>query len=541
MRWLLPLAAVLLLAVLSFAIWQALPGGGGHTNPVAAVTDTGRGAPPPVPPEPSRQDSSREAAKPGGAAANTQTNAGTSTPADQANAAAPAKPGTPRPTVVRPEAASKERREIARYVPPSGSPFPVLVSRPSSAEPWRRLDARENKVFSNDTLVSLPGYHSDLRLLDNNVGVTLWGSTYELVPVYTESAATLHAPPQGFDADLTLDRGAVLFTNRKDGKAEVRIRFRDEVWDVTLDEPGTEVGATLYGRYVSPYGSGEPPNVNAALLILKGRASVRVSPYTEYDNLQPAASPLVIFWDNFGRGASAPFPASSAPRMQALFEVFNKPQLADIAPDARRRIEDTYTALDELSKRLSGSTRAETALVEMLQSGDVARTLNNQLNGRLAVRFLGALDAVPDLINVLGDEQKPPALRDEAIYTLRSWISRDEGQEARLFDPKTRSGVLTDGGRYRPAEAGIILELLHQPMPTREQAESPAFWAYLIDQLRHEKLAIRELAYWHLSRLVPAGRKLGYNPADSGERLKAGYEAWKKLIPDGKLPPSLQR
>jgi hypothetical protein len=48
---------------------------------------------------------------------------------------------------------------------------------------------------------------------------------------------------------------------------------------------------------------------------------------------------------------------------------------------------------------------------------------------------------------------------------------------------------------------------------------------------------VRELAWWHLYRLAPAGRSIRYDPAGpDAERDKAQAE-WKKLIPSGQLPP----
>ena len=92
-------------------------------------------------------------------------------------------------------------------------------------------------------------------------------------------------------------------------------------------------------------------------------------------------------------------------------------------------------------------------------------------------------------------------------------------------------------GKYRESEAAIIMELLHSP--SREQVQTPAFWAYLIDKLRHDKLAIRELAFFHLRHLLgePGGKRSRYNTSDPPDGLQRGYEAWKKLIPEGKLPP----
>jgi hypothetical protein len=65
----------------------------------------------------------------------------------------------------------------------------------------------------------------------------------------------------------------------------------------------------------------------------------------------------------------------------------------------------------------------------------------------------------------------------------------------------------------------------------------PETYSLLIDNLRHDRLAIRELAFWHLRRLVPAGQSIRYDPAGSSEQRERAFEQWKKLVPDGKLPP----
>jgi hypothetical protein len=440
------------------------------------------------------------------------------------------------PTIVRPEPPSKDRRDVGRYVRLMASPS-VLVSRTSPSEPWQRLKL-DSKVASRDQFVSLPGYSSELRL-DSGVTVTLRGSTFEFGSPFLESAVVLHAPAQGFDADLTLDRGAVLLTNRKEKEpASVRVRFQGEVWDVRLEEPGAEVGLTLHGTHIQPYAAGEGPYVDMHAFVLKRRASVRVSPFVEHENLQAGAVPTVLFWDNQGPGVKGPLPARDQVS-QALLAAFNEPDRADLPPEAQQQVKDTLTALDEINKRLLGSPdRVETALVEMLRPEELLGGRSGELKGRLTVRCLGALDMIADLIDLLGGEQQSPALRVEAIGVLRHLIGRDEGQEARLFDRKTRSGALTDK-RYTPTEAATIMVLLH-PFD-RQQLLQPETWAYLIERLKNEKLAIRELAYWHLWRLVPEGRtKIAYNPTGGPEQLEGAYKQWKKLIPDGELPPKLR-
>jgi len=542
MRWLLPLAAVLLLAVLAVAIYEALPLGLNGT-PIARAPDNTAPAGPADDGDASKEDQKRaeEARQAEERKKEEERDREKARQAEEARLeeARLAEERKKKPPVVRPQPPSQDRREVGRYrLPvPAGTPN-ILVSRAaaSPAKPWQRLKS-EDRVFTTDALLSLPGYHSDLRL-ESGVELTLWGSTYEFnnLPIL-ESAVVLHAAPKDFDADLTLERGAIKLTNRKDtGEAAVRIRFQGEVWDVRLAEKDSEVGVTLFSRHVLPYGTGEGPQADLHLFVLKGRAAVRVTPFEEFDNIQKqeGALPYVLFWDNKGRGTQRPVPAQDR-ESWALLGVFSRPLRAGLPEDVQTQIEETYRALAAVSARLSGPGRIETGLVEMLQAGETPLAKGQLLNAILAVRCLGALDAIADVVNILGDEQMPPALRDEAINTLRHWCGRNDSMEARLFDPNTRTGILTEGTKYRASEAAIIMELLHSP--SKEQLLAPAFWAYLIDKLRYDKLAIRELAFYHLRHLVAQWRTIMYNTTDTPEGLQRGYEAWKKLIPEGKLPP----
>src|SRR5262249_27344578 len=205
----------------------------------------------------------------------------------------------------------------------------------------------------------------------------------------------------------------------------------------------------------------------------------------------------VLSWDNVGNGAQPPIPAQD-PAQRRFLGVFSKPR-GGVPEELQKLMEDTNIALDAVSKRLSGPARIETGLIEMIQPAEV--TPLNALNAMLAIRSLGALDAVGDLINILEDGDKPPQMRQEALFTLRHWTGRNDGQEAKLYDPKTGSGVLTGGGKYNKGEAETIMSLLHSL--SVEQLRSPDTWAYLIENLKHDKLAIRELSYYHLRRWVP--------------------------------------
>jgi hypothetical protein len=93
---------------------------------------------------------------------------------------------------------------------------------------------------------------------------------------------------------------------------------------------------------------------------------------------------------------------------------------------------------------------------------------------------------------------------------------------------------LIDKRQMKPVHAETVVQLLHSF--DEAALKNPETYETLITYLDHERLGIRGLAYWHLRRLVPEGEKIGYDPlADKAARAKA-IEAWKELIPEGKVP-----
>src|SRR5438067_3170245 len=130
---------------------------------------------------------------------------------------------------------SDERRPAGRLASAD-----VVLLR-GDGDGWVRV-ARNEVVQTGVPLISLAGYKSELKL-DSKVGVTLRGELPEArrLPLL-ESSATLHHP-SGRDVDLTLHRGRIYLSNDKAKEAaSVRPRFRDQTWDLTLEEPGTTVG-----------------------------------------------------------------------------------------------------------------------------------------------------------------------------------------------------------------------------------------------------------------------------------------------------------
>jgi hypothetical protein len=111
---------------------------------------------------------------------------------------------------------------------------------------------------------------------------------------------------------------------------------------------------------------------------------------------------------------------------------------------------------------------------------------------------------------------------------LRNWLGRAPGQADKLFAALTRDG-------YSRIQAGTLLFLLFGP--DAKQLAQPAAYDVLIAMLGSDKLAVRELAHWHLVRLVPAGKDIAYDPAAPAEAREKAQASWRRLIPPGQLPP----
>ena len=149
---------------------------------------------------------------------------------------------------------------------------------------------------------------------------------------------------------------------------------------------------------------------------------------------------------------------------------------------------------------------------------------------RAAAVLAGALDQVPQMFDALADA-KHADVRDTAVLVLRNWIGRGPRQLARLYQG------LTDHGKMTPNQAKTAIQLLFGF--DDDQQEQPATYELLIGYLQHDSLPIRELARWHLVRLVPEGQKFDYDAGASEEQRKEATDKWKALIPEGKLPPNL--
>jgi hypothetical protein len=141
--------------------------------------------------------------------------------------------------------------------------------------------------------------------------------------------------------------------------------------------------------------------------------------------------------------------------------------------------------------------------------------------------FLGALEAIPQLVDLLGD-RRYAEVRNTAAHALQHWRNLHKEHDAEL----TR--ILQS--KFSKDKAVIIRRLLQGF--TAEELQKPETYQTLLDYLNHESLVIRELALYHLTLLLPEdAKKAGFDPAADAEKRRPALEAWKQLLPPGKVPP----
>jgi hypothetical protein len=519
---LMPAAAVLLAVLLGTALWFAVPSSG--PPPVVNAKGPARELPVsnPIPKkaddpkiDDKKPDDKKPPEPPGGA--NDKKPDDSKKPDDGSRGAGnpPAEP--PRP----PEDLLKERREAAQILMVKDRPN-MLLRRQEPPAPgkdgWVRLGP-EKQVSTGDLLVSLPGYRTTLRC-KNGLDLMLWGNVPDVgIPLpLMESAVVLNNNPN-VGLDFTLDRGRVLVTSQNPGPTPMRVRFggsppsTDEVWDVILESPGTEVVMELMGRAVADPGfrGGLPPYLEFNLLILKGEATVKRQRRTW--GIPQEQTPMLFAWNN-REGVVMP---RSFPK-EYLARYFSK-DLPD-TPEVRQ----LNAAMDTLLPGPREDKPIELVLDARLQSPQATPAQR-----MLAVYCLGALDLLPTLLDHIDAEERAD-VRQKAVLALVHWLGRKAAQGEKLFN------TLVSEKMYKESQATTVLQLLHG-FKDKELVD-PQTWDTLIFFLKSKRPTIRELAYYHLIRTVPQAR--GSDKYDPGTNPEAAYAAWKQLIPDGQLPPSLR-
>ncbi|GIW79805.1 MAG: hypothetical protein KatS3mg105_1612 [Gemmatales bacterium] len=397
-----------------------------------------------------------------------------------------------------------ERKAAGELQTPTGS----LLHRTIEDPDWKAVP-EGGKVYTSDLLLALPGSRADIRL--SGVKLSLWGNMPEFYnyPMLESAAVIEDSDDDGLD--VRLRRGRLLLLGLDDKKQLVRVRFHGQLYEFTF-KGGTEIGLELIARW--PRGvpfklKRKPEEVPTTLLtafVIKGSAYLKVG---NEQFRMPAHS--TFSWDNINGH-------DRRPNRDMQLPIWVGGEAKTPQAEAMRR------AVRSLQKELVGNS-IDKVLAQFIASADPARR-------KLAVSSYAALDRLPALVGAL-ENSKYPDVRTEAIVALRHWISQAQDHDQLLYHH------LVKERQFSEADADSVLQLLHSFADSAR--ERPETYESLIEMLRHKHLAVRELARWHLYRWVIAGRKIQYDAAGSQEERERAYKAWKKLIPTGKLPPTVKK
>ncbi len=402
-----------------------------------------------------------------------------------------------------PVAATNQRVPIAVALSPSG----YLSCRPAAAREYQVV-AENDQLHATDRVVAFPG--ASFRTTNKKVTVTAGGDWEGRSPLPVFETAFYLTASDDVDMDMTLECGRVEVRNTSsEGGIRVRLRFWDQTWTAVLEGPEHQLLLEVSARWPAgtrfrpPMPPGNPatmpqPVANAGLIWLRGSGMVDVGGAAMAMSAPPG--PAELRWDSLTGVADRPLKLERLPEW---------------VPNDAVRTEQGRKIADAL-RRLCQARVAEpnTAIRNFLDAQDPTER-------RVALVALGALDDLDTLGRALVAAKSLDEW-DFGIGVLRHWLARSPGQVPRYYE------FLTQIRGYSPTEATIILQLLFGfSAEDLRQAET---YEVLVDYLIHEKPAIRNLAAWHLVRLIPEGRKIPYRPDGTRTDAIAAQQQWRQLI-----------
>ncbi len=413
--------------------------------------------------------------------------------------------------------ADSKKEEPRAAVAKSSAPAGTLLRRATPGKPWEVVEPKAD-VSSLDLLLALPLSQASVESKNGAVRLLFWGNLPQVsaFPIL-ESAVVLHEP-KGADLDLSPQRGRVVLTNtRKEGSAKVHVRLPGTAWDLTLAEPGTEVALEMYGRW--PRGvrfqadSQDRPTLELVLVVLKGGLTLSAGP-TEFGGMAAPPGSAFFHWDSVDGNDGAPR------------------KLIDLPPWTSKKLPETAEAkaaaavLEQIAKQMQSKKPAAVMAGLAAQADAEKDPVKAGILRRATVYGSASLDELGPVVDALAD--KHADVRDAAVQALRAWIGRGPGQDTKLYD------FLQADKKFSKGQSATALDLLHSFGD--DDLARPETYEALIAELRSARPAIRELAAWHLYRLVPAAKDIPYDPTGTDEDRQQAYKAWKKLVPDGTVP-----
>ena len=407
-------------------------------------------------------------------------------------------------------AGNKEKRvPIGRLFSPIGT----LLVQEEGKKAWS-LPELYAGLSSADRLLVLPGAKGVVQVKEGDVHLILSGRLPGLAasPVL-EAAARLHAN-KDFDLDMTLEGGRALIESRKkDGPIKLRFRIQEDNLDVTLVNKGAIVGIQAFSEWpaFTPFlkkpKKNREPEIRFTLFLLKGKVELQLK--TEKHSLQAPKEGVTLFHMSSFAGFNGPFFLKRP-------EVWIKPELDTTAETA-----SWHKAVESLRRGLAEVKSVDIALANAMKQKD-------PLKRAVAIQSAGGVGELGMVLKRLND--KAAQVRRAAVLSLLHESNRSQAADLGLYK------FLIEN-RIPSGQAEIAMELLHGLCFSPQAQKRPETYETLISYLQNKNIAIRELAAWRLYALVPKGKEIVYDAAGTAAERARAQEEWRRLIPEGKLPP----
>jgi hypothetical protein len=381
----------------------------------------------------------------------------------------------------------------------------TIVRRESPDKPWQVVKEFDT-VYTGDLLIT--GSQGSVLSANGGARLSAIGSMTGVPEFPILETGVIFHEAKDVDFDFTLDRGRVDLINakKKSGAARVRVHVRDYSAVITLPEPGDHMIFEIYGQWLkgAHFKKDAKPDVgpSVAMLALAIQGDITIKGADHEVSLKPPPGPALLVLDN----------------------------LADHSPPVPKRLEDVPEWVQEgrrppIEEKKSDATKKFSELmmkksipyaVDQLTKSD---SVDEQI---VAMHAMGALDDLERLWKTM-QSVKNQEVWDAGVQALRNWIGRGPGQDQKLYN------AMIEKLKVAPEQAETIMQLLYTYGD--EDLARPQTYETLIAFLGNDNLVIRGLAYWHLERLVPQGKKLGYSPLKPKDERDKAIRAWQDLVP----------
>ncbi len=376
----------------------------------------------------------------------------------------------------------------------------VLLGRESSGGDWMLLP-RGGKVRSGQRLVSPEPFESDLRIAGVPVRVTLRG----------ETAATLSGCANGV-CEVAIDRGRVVFHSGPPSEDAVepvvlRLVIGTRAWRLELLAPDTICGVRVTPRFPSSFEQDFGDDWYLGDLTVAS-GSVR---------LTRDADP----------GDSNPVQAAALSLAQGDWLSLTPADL-DAAGESPKSLPSQTGWLVRGSQSISAAERTMSTRFEReFDPGQpirlsVVAAVKSRLSGisELAVGCLAMTDQLGPLVQSLAESEYSGS-RGAAFDGLRLWVvgvgaGAGAGDRGKLLKAELRRW-------FERQEVESVYRLLWGFDKSAGSLKESSI--QLVDWLSDDRVAIREMAFYHVSRIT--GRKYEYRPDAPAGRRQAAVSRWR--------------